>query len=126
MRMHLSAVFAAAMTLAGCGAGASGPAAPVPAGGAVDYGSFGTTADIDCGSGSSLNVAGSNNTLTVSGTCASVRVGGSDNTITLERVDGRLSVAGLNNSITYKAGDPSVEDSGSGNRISRTPPRGQT
>lgn len=119
MRKHLPAVFAAAMTLAGCGAEAPGPGARVQVGDTVDYGSVGTTAEIDCGNGKSLNVGGSNNTLTVSGTCESVRVVGSDNTIRLNRVDGRLSVAGLNNAITYKAGDPSVDDSGSGNRISR-------
>lgn len=84
----------------------------------ITYGSFGTTADIACGNGKSLDVAGSNNTLTVTGTCASVRVGGADNTIKLARVDGDLSIAGLNNTVTYQAGDPDVDDSGSGNRVS--------
>ncbi len=47
----------------------------------INYGSFGTTTEIDCGDGKSLNVGGSNNTLTVTGSCASVNVGGADNRI---------------------------------------------
>ncbi len=114
------AVCAAAMAtlaavLAGCGSESPGGTA-VPT---IVYGSYGSTADIDCGNGKSLTVAGSNNTLTVSGSCTSVRVDGADNTITLARVDGELSVLGLNNTIRYKAGDPRVDDTGSGNRISQ-------
>jgi hypothetical protein len=111
-----------AAALAGCGSdGAAGTVDPT-----INYGSYGGTADIDCANGKSLNVAGSNNTLTVSGSCASVRVGGADNTIKLARIDGELSVAGFNNTITYKAGDPNVDDAGSGNRISREISREQT
>ena len=66
-----------ALGLAGCGsessdtntptatAGTSG--AQVEVGNTINYGSFGTTADIDCADGKSLNVGGSNNTLTVKG-----------------------------------------------------------
>ena len=50
-------------------AGTSG--AQVEIGNTINYGSFGTTADIDCADGKSLNIGGSNNTLTVKGTCAS-------------------------------------------------------
>lgn len=114
------AVCAAAMTivaaaLAGCGSDGSADTG-VPA---INYGSYGGTADIDCGNGKSLNVAGSNNTLTVTGSCSSVRVGGADNTIRLTRIDGELSVVGFNNAITYKTGEPDIDDAGSGNRISR-------
>lgn len=120
MRIHSFAVFAAALTLAGCGADGSGPE-PVGAGGVdtISWGSFGATADIDCANGKSLDIGGSNNTLTVAGRCASVSVGGADNTVTLERVDGDLAVPGLNNTVNYKAGEPSIDDSGSGNRINR-------
>ncbi len=83
----------------------------------INYGSFGTKADIDCGRGKSLNVGGSNNTLNVVGQCGSVTVSGADNTITVARVDGQVTVAGLNNSVTYRAGEPAVEDTGSGNRV---------
>jgi hypothetical protein len=120
---------AAVVGLAGCGsaskdtntptatAGTSG--AKVEVGNTINYGSFGTTAEIDCADGKSLNIGGSNNTLTVKGTCASVNIGGADNKVTLEKVDKDLSVVGLNNTVTYKDGDPKVDDLGSGNAIKK-------
>src|SRR3979409_1305381 len=93
-------------------AGTSG--AQVEVGNTINYGSVGTTADIDCADGKSLNVGGSNNTLTVKGTCSSVNVGGADNKITFEKVDKDISVVGVNNTVTYKTGDPKVSDLGSG------------
>lgn len=83
----------------------------------IDYGSFGTTSAVDCADGKSLNVAGSNNRLTVRGRCEAVNVAGADNRITVERVDKSLTLTGLNNSVTYRAGEPSVDDRGSGNTI---------
>ena len=77
------------------------------------------TTEIDCADGKSLNIGGSNNTLTVKGSCGSVSVGGADNRITLARIGGELSVVGLNNTITYADGSPTVDDAGSGNRISK-------
>nr|MCH9722297.1 DUF3060 domain-containing protein [Actinomycetes bacterium] len=93
--------------------------APPPAGSTITYGSFGTSADIDCGQGGSLAVSGSNNILTVSGSCTAISIGGADNTIIAERIDGLLTVAGLNNIVSYQLGDPTVNDEGSGNRISK-------
>jgi Protein of unknown function (DUF3060) len=98
-------------------AGSSG--AQVEIGNTINYGSFGTTADIDCADGKSLNVGGSNNTLTVKGTCAKVNIGGADNKISLDRVDAELSVVGLNNTVTYRDGEPKVNDTGSNNSISK-------
>ncbi|MFM9035651.1 MAG: DUF3060 domain-containing protein [Mycobacterium sp.] len=119
MRTPLTAVFVAALLLAGCGSSGD-EAGSAEAANTINYDSFGTRTTLDCGSGKALDVGGSNNTLTVTGTCASVRIRGADNTITLARVDGQLTVAGLNNTVTYKAGDPGVDDAGSGNRISRS------
>lgn len=117
MRMPVcaAAMMTLSVTLAGCGS--EDRRTPSDTVFDITYGSFGTTADIACGNGKTLEVAGSNNTLTVTGTCASVRVGGADNTIRLARVDGDLSIAGLNNTVTYQAGDPNVDDQGSGNRV---------
>jgi hypothetical protein len=98
-------------------AGTSG--AQVEVGNTINYGSFGTVADIDCADGKSLNVGGSNNTLNVKGTCSSVNVGGADNKITFEKVDKDISVVGLNNTVTYKDGDPRVNDVGSGNSVKK-------
>jgi len=117
-----AALAATALTLAiaGCGSDGGRQGTPVEVGSTINYGSFGTTAEIDCGNGMSLNVGGSNNTLTVTGTCASVSVGGADNTITVNRIDRELSVVGLNNRVSYQGGDPAVDDQGSGNRIGKS------
>ena len=123
------AIAAVALGLSGCGsdskdthsptatAGSSG--AQVEIGNTINYGSFGTTADIDCADGKSLNGVGSNNTLTVKGTCANVNIGGADNKITFDTVNKELTVVGLNNTVTYKGGDPKVNDTGSNNKISK-------
>ncbi len=98
-------------------AGSSG--AQIEIGNTINYGSFGTTADIDCAEGKSLNVGGSNNTLTVKGTCASVNVGGADNKLTFERVNDELSVVGLNTTVAYRDGNPRINDTGSNNTIDK-------
>ena len=98
-------------------AGSSG--AQIEIGNTINYGSFGTTADIDCAEGKSLNVGGSNNTLTVKGTCANVNVGGADNKLTFERVNDELSVVGLNDTVTYRDGSPRINDTGSNNTINK-------
>jgi hypothetical protein len=118
-----------AIGLAACGSAANKNNAPtatagtsgaqVEIGNTINYGSFGTTSNLDCADGKSLNVGGSNNTLTVKGTCASVNIGGADNKVTFDKVDKQLSVVGLNNTVAYKDGDPKVEDLGSGNKISK-------
>jgi Protein of unknown function (DUF3060) len=123
--LALSAVFG----LAGCGSESSDTKSPTATAGSsgaqveisntINYGSFGTTADIDCADGKSLNVGGANNTLTVKGTCANVNIGGSDNKITFERIDKEIAVVGLNNTVTYSDGDPKVSDTGSGNKVSK-------
>jgi hypothetical protein len=112
--------------LAGCGSGGSGPTATVGSSGVqveiantINYGSVGTTADIDCAGGKSLTIGGSNNTLTVKGTCANVNIGGADNKVSFEKIENGLSVVGLNNTVTYKDGAPSVNDTGSGNSIKK-------
>lgn len=123
---------AAALALSGCGAQAP-PAdlvaqteatvldtgAQVEVGNTIYYGSFGTTAQIDCGEGKSLNVGGSDNTLEVSGTCSSVIIGGADNKITLATVQSEIDVVGVNNTVTYTNGDPRIDDLGSGNTVER-------
>lgn len=93
--------------------------AQIQIGNTLNYGSFGTTADLDCADGKGLNVGGSNNTLTVKGTCSTVSIGGADNKITFDKVDKQLTVVGLNNTITYKSGDPKVENLGQGNNINK-------
>jgi hypothetical protein len=119
----------AAIGLAGCGSESSDTNSPtatagssggqVEIGNTINYGSIGTTAEIDCADGKSINIGGNNNKLTVKGTCANANIGGADNTITIDRVDKDLSVVGFNNTVTYKQGDPKINDTGSGNKISK-------
>ncbi|KAA0110370.1 DUF3060 domain-containing protein [Mycolicibacterium sp. P1-5] len=119
----------AALAVAGCGSTSKESPSPsdtgrssgaqVEVGNTINYGSFGTTAEIDCADGKSLNVGGSNNTLTVKGTCASVNIGGADNKITFNQIDRELSVVGLNNTINYK-GEPKVNNLGSGNTLNKS------
>ncbi|MEO3760918.1 DUF3060 domain-containing protein [Mycobacterium sp. B14F4] len=129
IRNYVFAAALAAVVLAGCGsessdtntptgtAGSSG--AQVEVGNTINYGSFGTTADIDCADGKSLNIGGSNNTLTVKGTCANVNIGGADNKVTFDRIDKEISVVGLNNTVAYRDGEPKVNDTGSNNKITK-------
>ena len=125
---------AAALALSGCGAQAPATdlvvqteatvqdtGAQVEVGNTIFYGSFGTTAEVDCADGKSLNVGGSNNTLNVSGTCSSVIIGGADNKITFDTVSGEIDVVGVNNTITYANGDPRIDDVGNGNTIEKAP-----
>lgn len=119
----------AALTLAACGSESSDTNTPsatagqsgvnVEVGNTINYMSVGTTTDIDCADGKSLTVGGTNNTLTVKGTCANVNIGGSDNKITFERIDKGLTIVGLNNTVTYAAGDPKVTNTGSNNTVNK-------
>ncbi|WP_373137995.1 DUF3060 domain-containing protein [Mycobacterium marinum] len=93
--------------------------ASIEIGNMLNYGSIGTTATLDCADGKSLNVAGSENNLTVTGTCATVTIGGTNNKITFDKIDQRLTVLGIDNTITYKAGEPKVDNIGSGNNIEK-------
>ena len=86
-------------------------------GNTINYGSFGTTAEIDCADGRALNVGGSNNVLTVRGSCSAVNVGGADNKLTVDTIDLDLSVVGLNNTVVYRSGQPRVNNLGTGNDI---------
>ncbi|HTM85417.1 MAG TPA: DUF3060 domain-containing protein [Mycobacterium sp.] len=95
------------------------PTAQLQVGDTLNYGSVGTTAELDCADGKSLNVGGSNNTLTVTGTCATVRIGGTDNKITIANVDTDLSIVGFNNTVIYQAGEPTVTDLGSNNTVNK-------
>ncbi len=80
---------------------------------------MGQTATLDCADGKSLDVAGSNDTLTVTGTCDAVTVGGTSNNITIDKITSHVTVLGFNNTVTYKDGDPKVDNLGSGNTIKK-------
>ena len=116
-----STVAITALGMAGCSSNKQ--AAPKPPvaemNNTINDGTFGKTASLDCADGKSLNIGGSNNTLTVKGKCGSVVIGGDDNKITFDTVATELTVAGLNNTITYRNGEPNVQDLGTGNSITK-------
>ncbi|KZS49974.1 hypothetical protein A4G26_04085 [Mycobacterium kansasii] len=85
----------------------------------INDGTFGATDKLDCADGKSLNIAGSNNTLIVTGRCNSVIIGGDANKVSFQKVDTEIVVAGLNNTVTYHEGNPQIQDLGSGNSISK-------
>lgn len=84
--------------------------------------SHGTDA-IDC-NGRELTVVGSDNRLTLRGTCPLVRVTGSENTVDADTV-GRFLVTGSSNRLTWTRAasghEPDVTNTGRGNVISQTP-----
>src|SRR5271166_6485460 len=118
----VAAAAAATIALSGCSSGSNSKptatagtsGAQVELGNTINYGSFNTTADIDCADGKSLNVGGSNNTLTVKGTCGSVNIGGAD-----DKISDNISIVGVNNTVTYKDGNPKVNNLGSGNQVNK-------
>lgn len=114
----------AALTLTACGSDAPSVTAgesgvQVEVGDTINYGSTGTTTSLDCADGKSLTIGGSNNTVTVTGTCASVNIGGADNKITLDAVSSDITTVGLGNTVIYKAGEPKINDVGTNNSISK-------
>lgn len=129
MRRHARVLVAAfgvggvLLGLTGCGSGDSGTAGPsgvqAEVGNTINYMSVGTTTDIDCADGKSLTVGGSNNTLTVTGTCESVNIGGADNKVTLDTVNRDITTVGLNNTVVYRNGDPKLSDVGTNNSITK-------
>jgi hypothetical protein len=115
----VAGVLSAATGVAGCACSKSVKSKHPGIANTINYGSLGTTASVDCGEGKTLNVGGSNNTLTVNGTCKSVNIVGADNRITFERIDKSLTLSGLDNKVVYKAGEPKVDDHGSGNTVKK-------
>ena len=91
----------------------------VQVGDTVVYAYMGQTATISCEEGKSLNVTGSDNTLTVNGTCETVSVGGTKNKITLDKVNKRITVLGMDNTVTYKDGDPEINKLGPNNTVTK-------
>ncbi|BBZ35239.1 DUF3060 domain-containing protein [Mycolicibacterium confluentis] len=122
----VGAIPALALGLIGCGSDepaattqTSGVSAPTGFGRTLHYSSFGTKADIDCGDRRPLDVSGSNNILTVTGTCSSVTISGADNRLRVTDIADSIVVTGLNNTVLYENGEPEITASGTGNDIRR-------
>ncbi|TDV47024.1 DUF3060 domain-containing protein [Actinophytocola oryzae] len=71
---------------------------------------------LDCGTGNYVVVDGSNNGLTITGTCTTVTVNGHDNTLRLAEAS-EITVAGVFNTIAWASGNPTVSDTGTQNKV---------
>ena len=102
----------------------------------------GLTVSHACAAGERVAIAGSGNTVTLSGPCANVAIAGAGNTLTIALADklaiaganntvdvdaaGKIAVTGSGNKVTYKAGlppakAPKVSNLGTGNTVSPRP-----
>lgn len=83
--------------------GLAGASNAEPDSGTLSYGSSGVTATIDCGDGGALQVDGSNDILTVTGTCSSVRITGDANRVTFDSITDDIDVPGSRDTVNVKA-----------------------
>jgi hypothetical protein len=90
---------------------------PAGGGGTVTITESGLTRTVDC-AGQGVEISGSANKLTFTGTCASVTVNGSRNEVVVADV-GEIAVNGSFNTISWSAGDPKTSDNGQGNSIGK-------
>jgi hypothetical protein len=87
----------------------------VPPGTSVTIAGFGKNETIECNDGL-INIAGSQNTIMITGNCLSLNVSGVENTVT---VDGTptIVVSGVDNRVTFHSGSPEINNSGFGNVV---------
>jgi len=74
-----------------------------------------------CAPGEDIDVGGTNNHLTLTGTCGEVTVGGLGQVVTIERA-ASITLSGKNNTVTWTHGEPKVTKSGSGNQALKVKP----
>ncbi|MHA7632485.1 DUF3060 domain-containing protein [Corallococcus sp. M7] len=80
------------------------------------------TATHACKPGSTVEITGNDNTVTLTGECKSVTVNGNDNKVKVEAT-GAISVTGTTNAVTWKRGlgksKPKVSRTGVDNKITQ-------
>ncbi|RKH88981.1 DUF3060 domain-containing protein [Corallococcus sp. AB045] len=80
------------------------------------------TATHACTPGSTVEITGTDNTVTLTGECKSVTVNGTDNKVKVEAT-GAISVTGNSNSVTWKRGlgksKPKVSRTGTDNKVTQ-------
>jgi Protein of unknown function (DUF3060) len=75
------------------------------------------TRTIDC-AGRTVDITGSANRLTFTGSCAAVHVNGSKNELKIAQV-GQITVTGSFNKVTWSSGNPKTSNTGQGNTIAK-------
>ncbi len=99
------------LTLSGAGAVASSDAGHAFTG-------IAQTEEHACAPGEDIDVSGTNNHLTLTGSCGEVTVSGLGQTVSIERA-AAITLSGKNNTVTWAHGEPKVTKSGAGNQASR-------
>jgi hypothetical protein len=99
------------------GGGGAAPNPPASGGSALTVDGSSQTKTIDC-AGHNVEITGSYNKLTFTGTCGTLSVNGSNNTIKLATV-GQISVNGSFDHVTWSSGNPKTSNNGTGNTIGK-------
>jgi hypothetical protein len=86
-----------------------------PPGVVVNVSGIGVNKTIACND-NILDIAGSNNTVVITGNCVSVNVSGVNNIVTVDSAD-TIVVSGVDNRLTFRSGSPQISKSGFGNVV---------
>lgn len=78
--------------------------ASTPAFAEADYSDASQTINHDCNSDPQVDISGSSNQITLTGTCTEVEINGASNTVIIE-ASKKVSVTGANNEVTVTASD---------------------
>lgn len=78
------------------------------------FNGIGQTQSHHCVDGEDIDVAGTNNDVTLTGVCGEVTVSGLSNVVGIESAES-IDVSGKNNHVNWSKGEPAVKKSGSGN-----------
>lgn len=100
---RLAAPVMSAGILAGAALGLAGTAAAQPQNDTITYDLSGVTASIDCGHGGALQVSGSHDVLTVTGSCSALHISGDANRLTVAGVTDIIDLSGSGNTVNVTA-----------------------
>lgn len=100
---RLAAPILTATILAGAALGLAGTAVAQPTTDTTHFGASGVTASIDCGDNGALQIDGSHDVLTTTGTCSSLHVAGDANRITVQKVTATIDLSGNGNTVDVQA-----------------------
>ncbi|RKG89595.1 DUF3060 domain-containing protein [Corallococcus terminator] len=88
----------------------------------IDVTGSGETSTHECKPGSTVEITGASNNVTLTGECKSVTVNGSSNVVKVEATRA-IDVTGMSNSVTWKRvigkSKPKVSHTGMGNKIAQ-------
>ena len=88
----------------------------------IDVTGSNETATHECTPGSTVEITGMSNNVTLTGECKSVTVSGSSNTVKVEATSA-ISVTGMSNTVTWKRGHgkskPKISRTGTNNKITQ-------